>query len=58
MTSKIRISSAIATMRQTTLACSLSSVTQYVTGNLILRGLVLAVVESVFCFLCFVSPAI
>lgn len=56
MTSKIRISSAIATKWQTALACNLSSVTQYVTGNLILRGLFLAVAEGVFWFLCFVSP--
>lgn len=55
MTSKIRISSAIATKRQTTLACNLSSFMQCVTGNLILRDLLLAVAEGVFWFL-FVSP--
>lgn len=56
MTSKIRISSAIATKWRTTLPCTSSSVTQYVTVNLILRGLFLPVAEECFWFLCFVSP--
>lgn len=56
MTCKIRIYSAIATKQQITLACNLSSVVQYVTGNLILSGLFLAVAEDIFWFLWFVSP--